>query len=164
MTDRPARAGEIALGFDPAGRADAGVTFIGRIRSPWTDRGDCPRNLTRARERGGAARVELDAPYRSGLAGLAEGQAVILLYWMDRGRRDLIVQNPSHGDGPRGSFALRSPVRPNPVALGVVRITALDSAAGVIGIDAIDCLDGTPLLDIKPWLPGVDIPPGFLPA
>jgi tRNA-Thr(GGU) m(6)t(6)A37 methyltransferase TsaA len=157
---REPREGEKALGFDPGAVPDAGVRFIGQIRSPWADRGDCPRNLTRARERGCEAWVELDEPYREGLLGLSEGQAVILLYWMDRARRDLIVQHPAHADGPRGTFALRSPVRPNTISLGVVRITALDRATGRIGIDAIDCLDGTPLLDIKPWLPGVDIPPG----
>lgn len=160
MADHQARPGEMALDLDPGAARDAQLCFIGRIRSPWTDRAGCPRNLTRAREAGGGGSVLVDPPFRPGLSGLAAGQAIILLYWMHQARRDLIVQNPAHGDGPRGTFALRSPVRPNPVSLGVVRITALDADAGRIDIDAIDCLDGTPLIDIKPWLPGVDIPPG----
>jgi tRNA (Thr-GGU) A37 N-methylase len=69
------------------------------------------------------------------------------------------VQNPRHADGPRGVFALRSPVRPNPIALGTVVITSLDRETGVIGIDAIDAFDGTPVLDIKPWIGTVDTPP-----
>ena len=51
------------------------------------------------------------------------------------------------------------PSRPNPIAVGVVRIIAVDAEAGVLTIDALDAFDGTPLLDIKPWLHSVDIPP-----
>jgi tRNA (adenine37-N6)-methyltransferase len=56
-------------------------------------------------------------------------------------------------------FGLRSPLRPNPIALAVVRLLGIDAATGRIEIDAIDCLDGTPLLDIKPYLPSVDAVP-----
>ncbi|MDK3020221.1 tRNA (N6-threonylcarbamoyladenosine(37)-N6)-methyltransferase TrmO [Pseudodonghicola flavimaris] len=166
MADRndPPRPGEERLGHDPAAQVDAGVTFIGRLRSGWA-RGTAPRNLTQARASGeGAARIELAAPYRRGLAGLEPGQCIWVLYWMDQSRRDLIVQAPRHGSGPRGTFALRSPARPNPVAMAAVRITDLDPEAGVIGIDAIDAFDGTPVIDIKPWLDGIDIPPGAAPA
>ena len=60
-------------------------------------------------------------------------------------------------------FALRSPVRPNPIALGTVVITTLDLETGVIGIDATDAWNGTPVLDIKPWISTVDAPPGWRP-
>lgn len=153
------RPGEEALPFDPAETADGPrVVFIGRIRSPWAP-GDAPRNIRRAREAGGDFRLELAAPYRPGLTGLEVGQYINVLYWMDRGRRDLIVQAPRHVEAPRGTFALRSPVRPNPVALATVRLTALDIDAGRVGIDAIDCYDNTPLLDIKPWIATIDAPP-----
>ena len=150
------RAGEELLPFDPGARADASVTFIGRIRSPWSPE-DCPKSIRRARETGQGAHIELDAGYGPGVLGLEVGQAVVLLYWMDRGRRDLIVQRPGHVTGPRGTFALRSPLRPNPIAMATVRITRLEPSTGVIGIDAIDCFDGTPLLDMKPWVPGIDL-------
>lgn len=152
----PIRDGEVLLPFDPAETATARLAFIGRIRSPWQTRADCPRNIGRARETGQGARVELEPGYGGGLAGLRAGQAVMLIYWMDRARRDLIVQAPGHADGPRGTFALRSPNRPNPLAMSCVTITALDAAG--FEIDAIDCLDGTPLIDIKPWLPSIDTP------
>lgn len=84
---------------------------------------------------------------------------LMVLYWTGLARRDLILQSPAHRDGPTGVFALRSPARPNPVALGVVRLLALDQAAGMLEFDALDAFDGTPLLDIKPWLPSVDVPP-----
>jgi hypothetical protein len=64
------------------------------------------------------------------LRGLEVGQAIQVLYWVDRGQRDLIVQAPRHTDGPRGTFALRSPVRPNPIALGTSVITELDTRKG----------------------------------
>ncbi|MEM8582477.1 MAG: TrmO family methyltransferase, partial [Pseudomonadota bacterium] len=84
---------------------------------------------------------------------------IVLLYWMDQADRNIILQRPRHTDGPRGVFALRSPARPNPIAMCTVRITSLDAEAGQIGIDAIDVFDGTPLVDLKPWLETVDIPP-----
>ncbi len=153
------RDGETALPFDPAETADGPrVAFIGRIRSPWQP-GTAPRNVSRAREQGcDFARIELDAPYIPGLTGLEPGRQIILLYWMDQGRRDLILQKPAHLDSPRGTFVLRSPVRPNPIAMATVTVTTLDLKSGVIGVDAIDCFDGTPLLDIKPWIKAVDAP------
>lgn len=154
-----ARPGEVALTFDPARIADdAHLRFIGRLRSPWS-RGHCPKNLREAREMGGDFRVEIDPPFRPGLLGLVPGQAVILLYWTGAARRDLIVQSPAHREGPTGVFALRSPARPNPVAVGVVRILSIDPVGGVVTVDALDAFDGTPLLDVKPWLPSVDVPP-----
>lgn len=157
MTIKEARPGEVALPFDPAETArDAALVFIGRIRSPWRSRSGCPKNLREARERGGGGHIEVDPPWRPGLAGLKAFDRAIILYWMHEARRDLIVQAPRHREHPTGVFALRSPVRPNPIALAKVRILGVDGAAGRIEIDAIDCLDGTPLLDIKPWLESVD--------
>jgi tRNA-Thr(GGU) m(6)t(6)A37 methyltransferase TsaA len=163
LTDAPSgkatRPGEVALSFDPARIADdAQLRFIGRLRSPWA-RGNCPKNLREARELGGEFRAEIDPPFRPGLLGLAAGMPVILLYWTGLSRRDMIVLNPPHRSGPTGVFALRAPSRPNPVAVGVVRLLAVDQAGGVLEFDALDAFDGTPLLDIKPWLPSVDVPP-----
>jgi tRNA-Thr(GGU) m(6)t(6)A37 methyltransferase TsaA len=156
--DHLKRPGEVALDADPALANDARLCFIGRLHTPWA-RGNCPKNLREARERGGAFRAEVDPPFRPGLAGLQAGQPVILFYWTGQARRDLILQSPAHREGPTGVFALRSPARPNPVAMAVVRLLSLDPAAGVLTVDALDAFDGTPLLDIKPWLPSVDVPP-----
>lgn len=151
------REGEQELPFDPATTpADAGVHFIGRIRSPWTDRADCPKNMATARESGLTAAVEIDAPYRPGLGGIDGFSHVVLLTWLDRSDRNLIVQKPRHANEPRGVFALRSPARPNPIGMHVARIVAADAAAGVIEIDAIDVLDGTPLVDVKPYYATID--------
>jgi tRNA-Thr(GGU) m(6)t(6)A37 methyltransferase TsaA len=154
------RDGEIRSSIDPAELAgDAHLVFIGRVRTPWKTREACPKNLREARERGAPARLEIDIPWRPGLDGLKSGDAVAVLTWMDRARRDLVVQAPRHRPEPAGVFTLRSPVRPNPIGLHVIRIVTVE-ANGCLVVDALDCLDGTPLLDIKPWLQSVDVPPG----
>ena len=157
MNEFEIRESEVTLDDDPAlADGDGHVVFIGRVCSPWKQRSECPKNLRQARERGCSASVELVAPYRAGLRGLEVGSRIILLSWFDRALRNLIVQKPKHAETPRGVFALRSPVRPNPVGLHVVTITALDRDKGLIGIDAIDLLDGTQVIDIKPYLPTTD--------
>jgi tRNA (Thr-GGU) A37 N-methylase len=149
------RAGEIRSPHDPAELAgDAHLVFIGRARTPWTSREDCPKNLREARERAAPARLELDAPWRPGLQGLQPGDPLVVLTWMDRGRRDLVVQAPRHRPEPAGVFALRSPVRPNPIGLHVVWMLAVE-ADGSLVVDVLDCLDGTPLLvwqELRPWV------------
>lgn len=155
-----ARPGERRLPVDPATMpGDAHLVFIGRVRSPWRDRSDCPKNMAAARERGGGATVEIDAAWRAGLAGLERASHVALLTWLDRAPRDLIVQRPRHADRSSGVFALRSPARPNPVGLHVARLVALDVEAGRIGLEAIDVLDGTPVIDVKPYHASTDARP-----
>lgn len=137
--------------------SDASVSFIGHIESPWSHE-DCPKNLGAARARGGAGALHLRPELIPALDGLAPGMAVILLYWMSDAPRDLLRQTPSHKPEGAGTFTLRSPARPNPIGLGVVTITDMNSARGWIQIDAIDAVNGTPLIDIKPFIHGVDIP------
>ena len=140
------RPGEIALAVDP--RTERRATRVscssGACARSWTSRTDAPKNPNEARARGGTAHIELDAPFRPGLQGLEQFSHAIVLYWMHEARRDLVVQAPRHSGTAHGTFALRSPVRPNPIALSVVRILKVDADAGRIDIDAIDCLDGTP--------------------
>lgn len=152
------RPGEARLAADPAAQVDATLAFIGTARTGWGE-GHCPKNLRQARAEGQGAELEIAEPFRPGLEGLAPGDFLIVLYWMHRAPRDLIRQVPRHLPGGAGVFALRSPLRPNPVAMAVVRCTALVPARGLVSVDALDCYDGTPILDIKPWKPGVDIPP-----
>lgn len=151
------REGEIPLETDPAQTAgDGAVVFIGRIASPWTERADCPKNMAAARERDRPARVLVDPAYRRGLQGLERASHIVILSWLDRSPRNLIVQKPRHAAEAKGVFGLRSPARPNPVGLHVVRLLRLDQEAGVLDIDAIDVLDGTPIIDLKPYLPSID--------
>jgi len=159
MTNNEKRPGEIATPFDPAKTADDGsVIFIGSIITPWKTRAECPKNMGLARERKQTATLVIDDAWRAGLNGLQKFSHAIALYWMHEARRDLVVQKPRHKTEPTGVFALRSPARPNPIALATVRVLDIDHTAGRITIDAIDCLNGTPLLDLKPWFETVDGP------
>jgi tRNA-Thr(GGU) m(6)t(6)A37 methyltransferase TsaA len=154
------REGEEALEFDPARRpGDGHVVFIGRVASPWVRRKDCPKNMRAARETGKAASVFVDAAYRPGLRGLEGVSHVIVLTWLHHSPRDLIVQKPRHAAEAKGVFALRSPVRPSPVGLHVARLLSLDTGTGELGLEAIDALDGTPVIDIKPYFASVDSVP-----
>ena len=149
------RDGEVAVPL-PA-EPDASLYFIGRIRTPWKDRKDCPKNAREARESGTLCSVELDPRWAPALQGVETCTHLILLYWMDRSRRDLAVQVPGHYGTGRGTFALRSPVRPNPIAVSVVKLVKVEgSTLSVVGVD---CLDGTPLLDIKPYFASGDSSP-----
>jgi tRNA (adenine37-N6)-methyltransferase len=157
-TDRPQkREGEQELGFDPADSdGDARLVFIGTIRSAWASRDDCPKNMREARERGQPATVEVAEPYRAGLEGLERASHVVVLSWFDRAPRNLAVQKPRHSPRSSGTFALRSPARPNPIGLHVAKLISLDRRSGLIGLDAIDALDGTPVIDVKPYFASVD--------
>lgn len=146
------REGEIAVSLPE--HYDAALYFIGRIRTPWRRRQDCPKN---ARGSDAVCTIELDPRWIDGLKGLESASHVIVLYWMDRVRRDLALQAPRHHREQRGTFALRSPVRPNPIALSVARLAGIDGNR--ISIVGIDCLDGTALLDIKPYFPSTDAVP-----
>jgi len=145
------RPGEIAVALPDT--FDAGVYFIGRIRTPWMRRDDCPKN---ARGSDASCTIELDPRYAAALEGVAGCTHLVVLYFMDQARRDLLVQAPRHGER-RGTFALRSPVRPNPIAMSVVRLLHIDGTR--LSVVGLDCLDGTPLIDIKPYFASVDSVP-----
>src|SRR6185295_13031585 len=138
------RPGEMEISL-PAS-ADAGVYFIGRIRTPFKSRAECPKNSAESETVGV---VELDPRYAPGLTDLGLYSHCWLLYWMDRARRDLTLQVPAHLGRARGTFALRSPVRPNPIAIAAVEIVGMEG--GRLSVRGVDCIDGTPLLDIKPY-------------
>jgi tRNA-Thr(GGU) m(6)t(6)A37 methyltransferase TsaA len=158
------REGEIALAEDPAAMAaDAHVVFIGRIRSPWKTREECPKNMAAARASGQPARIEIEQQFRLGLDGLAGTSHVVVLSWLGFAPRNLIVQKSRHAAQAKGVFALRSPARPNPVGLHIARLVALDVEAGVLSLDAIDTLDGTPVIDLKPYFASIDSFPDATP-
>jgi tRNA-Thr(GGU) m(6)t(6)A37 methyltransferase TsaA len=146
------RDGEVAI--DLPGKTDAGVYFIGRIHTPWKERKDCPKN---ARESDAVCTVALDTRFRDGLKDVATCSHLVLLYWMDRSPRNLVLQVPGHYGTQHGTFALRSPARPNPIAMSVVKLTGIEGS--MLSVVGLDCLDGTPLLDIKPYFVSTDSVP-----
>ena len=151
MTEDPfgIRPNEIAVA--PPESFDAGVYFIGRIRTPWTRREDCPKN---ARESDAVCTIEVDPRWHQALPGVETCSHLIVLYWMDRARRDLAVQMPTRAEAGRPTFSVRSPVRPNPIALSVVELRKVEGTR--LEVVGLDCLDGTPLIDIKPYFASTD--------
>ena len=135
-------------------KPDAGLYFIGRIRTPWKERKDCPKN---ARESDALCTVELDPRFAEGLKDVETCSHLVLLYWMDQAPRNLVLQVPGHYGSQHGTFALRSPARPNPIAMSVVKLHGIEG--GKLIVSGLDCLDGTPLLDIKPYFASTDSMP-----
>ena len=130
---------------------DASLYFIGRIRTPWKKREDCPKN---ARESDAVCTLEVDPRWTPALAGVETCTHLIVLYWMNRSRRDLVLQVPHTYRVGRGTFALRSPARPNPIAMSVVRLAGVDGTK--LSVVGLDCLDDTPVIDIKPYFASTD--------
>jgi tRNA-Thr(GGU) m(6)t(6)A37 methyltransferase TsaA len=139
---QPLRPEELAHDAPP--RADAALTFIGTIRTPWASRDDCPHQ---GAADGPECRIELDPPWNQALDGIEAFETVEVLYWLHRSRRDLLRQNPRHG-GVRGTFALRSPIRPNPIGTALAQLVRREGS--VLVVRGLDCVDGTPLIDLKP--------------
>lgn len=154
MADDPfgIREGEVAVTLPE--RYDAGLYFIGRIRTPWSRREECPKN---PRESDAVCSIVLDSRYGAALAGVETCSHLLVLYWMDKARRDLVLQVPRHYGAQRGTFALRSPARANPIAASVVRLVQIEGS--LLMVVGLDCLDGTPLLDIKPYFASTDAVP-----
>jgi tRNA-Thr(GGU) m(6)t(6)A37 methyltransferase TsaA len=146
------RDGEVTVVL-PA-QPDASLYYIGRIRTPWTRREDCPKN---PRESTATCTIEVDPRWAPALAGVDSCSHLVVLYWMDKAPRDLALQVPRHYGVGRGTFALRSPARPNPIAMSVVRLVAI--AGTRLTVVGLDCLDNTPLLDIKPYFASTDAVP-----
>jgi len=119
--------------------------FIGVIHTPYKTLEECPRNI---QEGGPESVLELDAQYVEGLLGLDAHEYIEILYWLDRARRDLLIQKRRKDGITAGTFALRSPNRPNPIGTAVVRLIKV--SGDKVYVEGLDCVDGTPLLDIKP--------------
>src|ERR1700733_4660351 len=124
---------------------DAGLVFIGTIRTPWTSRLETPRQ---GRPDGPICRIEVNAPWEAALDGIEAFERIEVLYWLHESRRDLVRQSPANDGETRGTFSLRSPVRPNPI--GTALVALVERQGATLLVQGLDCLDGTPLIDLKP--------------
>jgi tRNA-Thr(GGU) m(6)t(6)A37 methyltransferase TsaA len=125
------------------------LVAIGTVASPLTDRAGAPKQ---ADEGAPAAWLVFDEAYAAGLEGIAAGDELLLLTWLDRASRDVLRVRP-RGDVTRpeqGVFGTRSPDRPNPIGLHRVRVLEIDGTR--IRVDGLEALDGTPIVDVKPVL------------
>lgn len=128
-------------------------TSIGFVSSPFKERGDAPRQGYLTDE---TSVITLKEEYLKATLGLEEGADIFVLCWFDRSDRTLLLGRPSEDVPLKGCFANRSPNRPNPISLTLVKIVKIeDNKITVVGLEA---LDGTPVLDIKPYSKDIDTP------
>ena len=129
------------------------LTPIGIIHSPFQTREEAPHQGRFSDEE---CTIEISEKFSEGLQDIEHSPFLIVLYWLDRADRTALKAVPPHDpcQQERGVFASRSPNRPNPIGIGVVKFLHRDGSK--LAVKGIDALDGTPLLDIKPYSAGID--------
>ena len=124
---------------------EAALQPIGHIKTPYTSIEDCPNNID---PNGPLCQLVVSDDFKDGLLGLVPGQKILILYWFENTARSATQQKSNNGRAMIGTFALRSPHRPNPIGAAVVTIEKIEG--GSVFVKGLDCLNGTHLLDIKP--------------
>lgn len=128
------------------------VRSIGVVRSPHTVADQTPIQPVFAQ--GVPGRAEIRPQYAAGLQDLDGFSHVWLLYWFHQAGPTRLIVQPFLQDAEHGVFATRAPTRPNPIGLSLVRLVRREGC--VLHLEDVDVLDGTPLLDIKPYVPCFD--------
>jgi tRNA-Thr(GGU) m(6)t(6)A37 methyltransferase TsaA len=130
---------------------------IGTLHTPWRSVAECPRN-GRQPDPAPVCTATVLPDFVEGLRSLDGFSHLILLYWMDQVRGPELVFTPPFDTEPRGVFATRGPRRPNPIGVSVVALDGF-AAPDTLKVRYLDCIDGTPLIDIKPYLKTTDCEP-----
>lgn len=125
---------------------------IGIIHTPHKEAAGTP--VQAALAGGVIGTVEVFPEYAAGLRDLERFERIWLVYWFDRAKAADLVVKPYLDTRERGLFATRAPARPNPIGLSAVRLVRMESSE--LREEGVDMLDGTPLLDIKPYVPRFD--------
>jgi len=128
------------------------VKPIGIIHSPFTEASGTPIQPVFAQDSEGT--VEVFAEFQEGLADLEGFERIWLLFWLNRAAPYKLKVKPYMDNEMRGLFATRAPARPNPIGLSCVKLLSVEG--NVLNVAEIDILDGTPLLDIKPYVGKAD--------
>jgi tRNA-Thr(GGU) m(6)t(6)A37 methyltransferase TsaA len=128
------------------------LRMIGSVSSPLADRQAAPKQ---GDEGAPEAILEISAEFEPALEGLEAGNEVLVLTWLDRADRDVLSVHPRDdlANPETGVFATRSADRPNPIGLHRVRVLEIDGSR--LRVDALEAVDGTPVLDVKPVLGAV---------
>jgi tRNA-Thr(GGU) m(6)t(6)A37 methyltransferase TsaA len=124
---------------------------VGLIHSPFRERGQAPRQ---GRGSTVTSTIEIFPEYAPALGTMVGIRYIWVLYWMDRAERDLLLARRSDWSEARPVFSIRSPARPNPIALSIGRIISVQGLT--ITVTNIEALDGSPVIDIKPYVRDLD--------
>jgi len=127
------------------------LVSIGIIRSPYHTPADAPRQ---GRLSSIPSKIEIFEEFVAGVGDLGGFSHIFVLYWLDRADRNTLSATPPGTTGTRPVFTTRSPHRPNPIGIAVARVVGIEG--NIITVTGLDALDGTPVLDIKPYSPGID--------
>ena len=141
--------------FDPHSSHDIPVKIIGRVRSPFGEVTGTPIQSVYAN--GAEGQVVVDDGFADALDDIEGFERLWLIYWMDRVTTSKLRVVPYRDTQERGLFATRSPCRPNPIGMSVVRL--LRREGNILQVADLDILDDAPLLDIKPYVPEFDAHP-----
>jgi tRNA-Thr(GGU) m(6)t(6)A37 methyltransferase TsaA len=130
------------------------LTPIGVVRSPFTEKMQAPRQPNTSQAAAGTVELFSGHDFEHALEDLETFRYIWLLFWFDQseGWRPKVL--PPRSEKRRGVFATRSPHRPNPLGMSLVELTGIDGL--VLSVSGLDLLDGTPILDIKPYIPYAD--------
>lgn len=124
---------------------------IGYVRSPYTNTKEIPKGFGAKHEAEGV--LEIREEFAAGLQDIDGFSHLFVIWLFDRSEGYDLVGTPPIDDRPHGVFATRSPRRPNPIGLTVVEL--LSRQGGALRVRGVDMLDGTPILDIKPYLSSI---------
>ena len=125
---------------------------IGVIHSPFKDRTGIPRQAAMAPEI--TAKIEIFDEYVDGLSDLEGFSHIIVIFYLHLIQKGSLKAHPPSDNQERGVFATRSPSRPNPIGISIVRLESIDR--NILNISRVDMVDGTPVLDIKPYIPDLN--------
>ncbi|ACM59424.1 tRNA-Thr(GGU) m(6)t(6)A37 methyltransferase TsaA [Caldicellulosiruptor bescii] len=129
---------------------------IGIIHSPYKTKEEAPRQGADSEE---VFYLEIFENYIDGLKDIEEAKYLIVLYWGHQSNRDTLITKTPFSDVPKGVFACRSPNRPNPILFNVAELIA--RRGNVLVVKGLDAIDGSPVIDIKPYYERIDIPKGL---
>ncbi|KUK05127.1 tRNA (N6-threonylcarbamoyladenosine(37)-N6)-methyltransferase TrmO [Methermicoccus shengliensis] len=124
---------------------------VGIIRSPYKSFDEAPHQGRFSKE---IYEIEIFPEFEAGLEDIETCTHLIVLYWLDRAKRDTLIAVPPHDKKEHGVFATRSLHRPNPIGFAVVEL--LERNGRVLKVEGLDALDGTPVVDIKPYSSQLD--------
>ncbi|MFC4535936.1 tRNA (N6-threonylcarbamoyladenosine(37)-N6)-methyltransferase TrmO [Sphaerisporangium dianthi] len=146
---------------DPGVRQPVQISPIGYVVTGYARPQDAPAQATENYREPG--RVVVHDEYADGLAGLERWTHVWLLTWLhsqdddEAGTLKCVPRGGARGGTHRGVFSTRSPNRPSRLGMSLVRVLSVEG--NVVHFNGVDLVDGTPVLDIKPWVRGTDTPP-----